>query len=133
MSIIEHAKSEMKLANVAPDDAAVVVEILEKFFDQFDSGDSVSVAAPMLQRLIAGKPLSPLTGADNEWMEVSEDFYQNIRCGSVFKVRTNVGAFPAGTCYDVALSGNPAITFPYYPEKAEVPSPVVEAQTSDAE
>jgi hypothetical protein len=46
-----------------------MIAILEKFFDQWDSGGAVHAVAPILQRLIAGKPLSPLTGADDEWFD----------------------------------------------------------------
>jgi hypothetical protein len=43
-----------------------------------------------LRRLVAFKPLSPLTGEKSEWMQVSGEreegiVYQNVRCGVVFK------------------------------------------------
>ena len=34
-----------------------------------------------------------LTGEDSEWIEVSSDVYQNIRCGAVFKEGKNGQAY----------------------------------------
>lgn len=128
MSIIERAKTELVAVNFGEDDSRVMIEIMEKFFDQWDSGGAVFVVAPILQRLIAGKPLSPLTGADDEWVDMSEysredqrPYFQNVRCSSVFKT-------PEGT-YDINVAGRPLITFPYWPDHAEVGSPVVEIKT----
>lgn len=128
MSIIESAKSEMALVNFGEDDSRVMVEILEKFFEQWDSGGAVHAVAPVLQRLIAGKPLAPLSGADDEWVvhDFDDDCYaQNRRCGSVFKRRD-------GSAYDIASGPRVPITFPYWPDKAEVGSPVVVIDTDGA-
>lgn len=125
MSIIEQAKYEMQLAGFGESDSKVMVEILEKFFDQWDSGGAVYAVAPVLQRLIAGKPLSPLTGEDHEWVvhDFADHLYaQNKRCGTVFKDRE-------GRCYNIDEPGRPTITFPYWPDKADVSSPVVELST----
>lgn len=87
MSIIESAKIELAAANFGEEDSAVMIDILEKFFSQWDSGGAVHAVAPVLQRLIAGQPLGPLTGADSEWFDPMGDglMLQNKRCGSVFK------------------------------------------------
>ena len=135
MSIIEQARTELKTINFGDDDTRVMIEILEKFFEQWDSGGAVWAAAPVLQRLIAGKPLSPLTGKDDEWIEVSDrefkeggreyGIFQNKRCPTVFKQeRPDLGE--GLFAYDIDVPGRPAITFPYWPDKAEVDSPVVE-------
>jgi hypothetical protein len=127
MSIIERAKTELVTINFGAEDSAVMVEILEKFFDQWDSGGAVSCAAPVLQRLIAGKPLGPLTGADSEWFIHDMDdrcYAQNIRCSTVFKHRN-------GKCYDIdARDPNAEIAFPYWPDRAEVREPVIEIDTA---
>lgn len=122
MSLIEQAKLELAAVSFGEDDSRVMVEILEKFFDQWDSGGAVSVAAPVLQRLIAGKPLAPITGEDAEWfIHDAEGMYaQNKRCSSIFKATKD------GPAYDIDVPGRPPITFPYWPDRAEVPSPVVE-------
>ena len=63
MSIVEQAKSELALINFGEEDTKVMIEILKKFFDQWDSGGAVHVVAPILQRCLAWTPLSPLTGS----------------------------------------------------------------------
>lgn len=122
MSTVEQARYELALCNFGEEDSRVMVELLEKFFDQWDSGGAVSVAAPVLQRLITGKPLSPLTGADDEWVvhDCDDDCYaQNRRCSTVFKRRD-------GSAYDIQSGLRVPVTFPYNPEDATVRSPVVE-------
>jgi hypothetical protein len=125
MSIIEQAKDELKRINFGEEDSAVMVEILEKFFDQWDSGGAVWAVAPVLQRLIAGKCLSPLTGEDDEWFDHGGGLFQNKRVGSVFKdPRFHDGKL----AYDLDNPAGPRepIEFPYWPERAEVASPVME-------
>lgn len=127
MSIIEQAKTELALVNFGKEDSARMVQILELFFDQWDSGGAVWAAAPVLQRLIAGKPLSPLTGADAEWVEVGEGVFQNRRVSTVFKgPRFHEGKL----AYDLdnPAGSRAAITFPYWPERADVSSPVIEVE-----
>jgi hypothetical protein len=133
MSIIELAKTELAAINFGDEDSKVVIEILEKFFEQWDSGGAVHAVAPILMRCIAGKPLSPLTGADNEWFDPMGDgiMLQNKRCSSVFKDwRTEDGYLSekAGegklTIHDIDNSSWNG-TFPYWTDRAEVSSPVV--------
>lgn len=124
MSIIEQAKTELAAINFGEDDSRVMIELLEKFFDQWDSGGAVAVVAPVFQRLLAGKPLAPLTGEDSEWLihDYGENCYaQNIRCGTVFKDKD-------GRAYDIDVPGRPTITFPYYPESAHIREPVYEIE-----
>lgn len=122
MSLIEQAKIELKAANFGDEDSCVMIEILEKFFDQWDSGGAVHAVAPVLQRLIAGKPITPLTGEDDEWVIHDCDgmYAQNKRCSTVFKATKD------GPAYDIDVEGRPPITFPYWPERSQVASPVVE-------
>jgi hypothetical protein len=122
MGIIEQAKTELGAINFGAEDSAVMIEILEKFLDQWDSGGAVSVAAPVLQRLIAGKPLGPLTGADSEWFDPIGDgrMLQNRRCSTVFKDRRgpdgNLAAEGAELIHDIDAPDPMApITFPYSP------------------
>lgn len=128
MSIIERAKVELEAVNFGAEDSEAMLEILRRFFAQWDSGGAVSVAAPVLQRLIAGKPLGPLTGEDHEWVHVAEQnggpLYQNIRCSTVFK--------DPDRAWDIDIPATDgawtSITFPYWPGRAEVPPPVVEVE-----
>lgn len=122
--IVALAESEMRRAKFGADDIEVMRQILTLFFDQWDSGGAVWVMAPVLQRCIAGKCLTPLTGADDEWEDVGalsngEPMRQNIRCSTVF-------SDGSGRCYDIDTPGRPTITFPYWPACANVSSPVIE-------
>lgn len=129
MSLIESAKAELAAVNFGEDDSRVMVEILEKFFGQWDSGGAVHAVAPVLQRLIAGKPLAPLTGADEEWCILDYDdaaYAQNKRCSTVFKRRD-------GQAYDIADGSRKWISFPYWPDRAEVADPVIVVGTGDTQ
>lgn len=137
MSIIEKAKTELAAINFGEEDSRVMIEILEKFFGQWDSGGAVHAVAPVLMRCIAGKPLAPLTGADDEWHDPMGDgmMLQNKRCSSVFKDKRDAAGdlAPDGEVLihdiDAPLSHAP-ISFPYWPDRAEVGSPVVEIETA---
>jgi hypothetical protein len=121
VSIINQAKAELATIDFGTDGTRVMIEILEKFFDQWDSGGAVYVVAPILQRLIAGQPLTPLTGADDEWFIHDMDgcYAQNKRCTCVFRATKD------GPAYDIDVPGRPPITFPYWPERSSVSSPVL--------
>ena len=124
MSIISQAKKELDIINFGKEDTQVMIEILEKFFDTWDSGGAVWAVALVLQRLIAGKCLSPLTGADDEWVEVGTRVFQNKRVSTVFRDPR----FNDGVAYDLdnPKGSREPITFPYWPEEAKVNSPVIE-------
>jgi len=126
MSIIEHAKDELKRCNFGEEDSKVMIELIEKFLDQWDSGGAVSVALPVFSRLIAYKSLTPLTGEDNEWVKPidNQDLWQNVRCCSVFKDG-------AGNAWDIASGQRVFIRFPYDPPDYGVPSPVMEIREKD--
>lgn len=128
MSVINQAVSELKLAKFPDNEIEVVRKILTLFFETWDSGGAVWAMAPVLQRCIAGKCLTPLTGEASEWMDVSEasggkgPVKQNIRCSTV-------STDEDGRCYDIDTPGRPTITFPYWPDTAVVPSPVIEMES----
>ena len=127
MSLIENAKIELAAINFGAEDSAVMIEIMEKFFSQWDSGGAVSCAVPVLARLLSGQPLAPITGDDSEWMEVGDGVYQNIRCSSVFKQREANGRRGRGGMhpYDIdneAWDGK----FPYDPTTRLPTAPVYE-------
>src|SRR4051812_21032391 len=112
MSIRSQAKTELAAVNFGEDDSRVMLEILDKFFDQWDSGGAVAVASDVLVRLIKGQPLGPLTGEDGEWYihDMPGVYAQNLRCSSVFKSTKD------GPAYDIDAGNERApITFPYDP------------------
>jgi hypothetical protein len=91
---IQHAKKELQAIgydlNQTEEDPNKwiqenVLELLEVFGKQGHSGFSASYCVDMFSKLAKFEPLCPLTGADDEWMDVSERYYQNTRCSHVFK------------------------------------------------
>lgn len=130
MSVIEFAKSEMTRCNFPPDEIEVMEKILHLFFDTWDSGGAVWVMAPVLQKCIACKPLTPLTGEPDEWIDHGDGIFQNTRCGSVFKdPRFHEGKL----AYDIdAANPHAAITFPYDPDNIQVGEPVITIGGDDA-
>lgn len=93
-SSVEYAKSE--LARITKDGDGLqnainknIIDIIELFASQGHSGFTAEYAMSILERLLRFKPLTPLTGEDDEWTEVSDKMgqgcFQNKRCSSVFK------------------------------------------------
>jgi hypothetical protein len=62
-----------------------ILEIVEVFSKQGHSGFSAGYVIRVLERLLRQSFLTPLTGEDDEWAEVSEGFYQNKRESKIFK------------------------------------------------
>lgn len=130
MSVISFAKAEMDRAGFNEVERDLIIVLMEAFFEKYDSGGAVWAMAPALEhlpiikRLIACKPLTPLTGDEDEWVEVGPSVFQNKRLPSVFKdPRFHDGKL--ATDIDAPDPRAP-ITFPYMPERAEVASPVIE-------
>lgn len=61
------------------------LELLRVFAEQGHSGSSAPYAVALFEKLAMWKPISPLTGADDEWIEVGTNQWQNRRNSSVFK------------------------------------------------
>ena len=100
MSLISFAKEELERIGYNPnpdpnsediDDCAVtcILELLETFVKQEHSNFSANYVLKIFNKLVNFKPLSPLTGEDDEWMEIcnneDEIIYQNKRHFNVFK------------------------------------------------
>ena len=101
-----------------------VQEILLVFASQGHSGFSASYATGLAERLMRFEPLVPLTGEDDEWMQVSnEGVYQNRRCSHIFKedgeaydINGYVFEEASGARYTGSMSRR-RVTFPHTPEK----------------
>ena len=65
--------------------ANAILELLEVFDNQGHSGFTAPYTARMFHRLAMFKPLTPLTGEDDEWNEVGPGQFQNKRYSAVFK------------------------------------------------
>ncbi len=91
-----------------------VLKIVGAFADGGHSGSSAAYTIGIVERLMRFDPLTPLSGDDAEWMDVSREtgspMWQNRRCSHVFKDEVKA--------WDIdAPDPKAAITFPYDPAK----------------
>jgi hypothetical protein len=137
-NLVDHAKSELQRAGLFDEDsdyggkmAHVVMDMIEQFSEEGHSGMSASMAISLFEKLARFEPLTPLTGEDDEWGDVSqngsEPFFQNKRCSHVFK-ESNGKAYdmdakifrdPNGVCWTNSES-RVYIEFPYTPKREYV-------------
>lgn len=101
MSFKSHAEHELFLIGLGPDCTDInktmrehILQMIDTFSEGEHSGFSASYAISILEKLLRFEPITPLTGNDDEWMKISSDTYQNIRCGHVFKTDN-------GDAYDI--------------------------------
>ena len=89
-----------------------VLELLDVFSKQGHSGFSASYVMGLFKRLVDHKPLSPLTGNDDEWsvdLDTDDKTQQNLRCPSLF--RQNHDNSTAHFVDDVIFSDNGGVTW----------------------
>lgn len=103
------------------------VELLSVLSHQGHSGGSIRFALEFFKTMALFKPWGPLTGDDDEWVEISDDLWQNKRFGSVFKredgtaYRIDGKVFHDGDeCYYTNYDSRVNIEFPYTVEDAIV-------------
>ena len=97
-SYLNHARKELKLAGYDLDQKEEdpnkwlqesVLELLSLFSSQGHSGFSAPYCIKTFEKLARFEPLTPLTGEEEEWVDVGchdgVTVYQNSRIGSVFK------------------------------------------------
>lgn len=103
-NMVNFAEKEMDIIGLTNDDEMNgamrkhILHMVKEFGDEGHSGFSASYALSILQKLLAYKPLSPLTGEDSEWDDLSsfgsgEPGYQNNRYTAVFKNRKDGEAY----------------------------------------
>lgn len=132
--LVDYAKDELKRIGMIdsgdPYNEAVtkaILDLIELFASQGHSGFTASYTINAFNRLARFKPLSPLTGKDDEWNEISPGLYQNKRYSAVFKDKD-------GTAYNIEgkvftddgelwymnMDSRVNVTFPYVvPDKPE--------------
>jgi len=97
-ALVEYAKNELNVLGLGVNDQtgesydyamrSHILHMVEEFSKEGHSGFSASYALSILKRVLDFKPLSPLTGEDDEWNQCGfgdEIYYQNKRASSVFK------------------------------------------------
>ena len=93
MSMIEWAEKELSLAGYPETDnddmndwmRKSVLDLLKVFINEGHSGSSAPYAVGLFTKLASWKPLTALTGKDDEWIEVGDGVWQNKRAFGVFK------------------------------------------------
>jgi len=127
MSLVKHAQTELEKAGLFSKDSdydgmlgLAALEMIKLFSNQGHSGGSAGMVTFIVNRLMKYKPLTPLTGKEDEWCEVSKGLFQNKRYSSVFKEGgrahdndATVNEDPKGGRW--SYSGKDEITFPYMP------------------
>ena len=97
-TLVSHAERELDLIGMTEDDEMNgemrkhILHMIKEFRTEGHSGFSAQYAINILTKLMKYEPLSPLTGEDDEWNDVSEHngriTYQNRRASHVFKDET---------------------------------------------
>lgn len=118
-----------------------IIQIIQVFAEQGHSGFSASYAINLLQKLLRYEPITPLTGADDEWnkLDYEKDIkYQNKRCSRVFKdgdgkaydSQGKIFSDDGGKSWYVCGDSRVYIKFPYVPKTEKV---IVEKNISENE
>lgn len=145
-NLVSHAKRELILLR-GPNGREVMQDAIERnvltmvriFADEGHSGSSAGYTVGLLEKVLRFEPITPLTGADGEWVQVAEGVWQNARCSHVFKradgdaydIEGRVFREPSGVCFTRRGSRVP-VTFPYRPKREYVDVPASDADGTDA-
>lgn len=159
MSFTEYARNELIRAGAIdpnnPDEdqlyAKQVLELVAAFEAQKHNSGQHNTVVELFSRLLYGQPIMPLTGEDDEWLEVFPGKWQNKRCAAVVKHGEDA-FFSEAYVFENPLNGQRVInmrswgkivSWPFYPRSivlrmsspeaiasAELPSlPGLEAST----
>jgi hypothetical protein len=139
-----YAESELRAAGYFDGDemnghiAQGVLDMVRVFSLQGNSGTDASSVLQLFDTLARCKPLGPLTGADSEWIDVSDlsgrPLWMNKRCSHVFKGSDGQAYDSEAVIFEKPngerLTSRQFITFPYTPRSVVVRLPV-DATESD--
>ena len=134
-NILKHAERELSLIGYDGKDEynnmakAAIMELLTTFANQGHSGFSANYVSDIFNKLAKYETLSPLTGEDDEWNDVSnmsgdrKTLFQNNRDSAVFKDDTGCYYIHAiiwvennGTTYTDKKSCGYIKSFPFTPK-----------------
>ena len=134
-NLVSYAEKELGIAGWKSPDSfygdmmfKAVMRQLRLFSIEGHSGMSAGLATSIASSLCSYEPLSPLTGADDEWNECGDGVYQNRRASSVFKERGDPRAYridgkvfvDADGCSYTSRDSRVYIEFPYKWAKPEI-------------
>jgi hypothetical protein len=80
----EHAVRELSRLDNDEDFNEHVLNVIDAFASYGHSGCSAQYTIPLIHQLLQFKPLTDITSAPDEWMEVAELLWQNKRRSSTF-------------------------------------------------
>jgi len=115
-NLLKHAERELSLIGYDGKDEynnmakAAIMELLSTFANQGHSGFSANYVTDVFNKLARFETLSPLTGEENEWNDVTEmsgdrkTLFQNNRNSAVFKDDT--GCYYINACLWIEDNGN---------------------------
>ena len=131
--MLKYAKNE--LARIEHDEEGLqdridknILDLMEVFVNQGHSNVSASYVLSIFNRLAHYRPLTPLTGEDNEWNEVGHGCWQNKRYSAVFKgedgraynIEGKIFSDDGGETWFTNINSRIYIDFPYaVPDKPE--------------
>lgn len=98
MNLRDHAERELELAGVesTSDGYSYVLSLVDLVLGQsHPNQQSFKATVAFFFQICNGEPLSPLTGSDDEWDQISPLLWQNNRFPRVFK-ELGVGAYDIG-------------------------------------
>lgn len=139
MTLVEFAREELRLAGLFDKDSDyggmigdAVMKMVEQFAGEGHSGTSAALTISIFEKVSRYLPLTPLTGADEEWFDPMGDgrCLQNTRCPHVFKeagraydIQGRIFREPSGACF-TSIDSRVDVTFPYTPtsEYVDVPA-----------
>ena len=140
-NLVKFAEDELARIGMGADSSDInklmhdhIIHMVKEFSKEGHSGFSASYAIGILTKLLNYEPLTPLTGDDDEWMEIEEGMagrpgvFQNKRCSHVFKedgqAYDTEGQifYPKGRRSDTYTNINSRVpvTFPYTPKREYV-------------
>lgn len=133
-NLVDYAKDELKRIGMIDSGdpynewaTKAILDLIELFASQDHSGFSAAYVVNAFNRLAMFKPLSPLTGKDDEWIEVGDGLFQNKRYSAVFKDKYDTACDVVGKVFtddgEIWYTNKDSrvnVTFPYaVPDKAE--------------
>ena len=134
-NLVDYAKDELKRIGMVDSGepyndmaAKAILDLIELFASQGHSGFTAPYVVKVFSRLAMFKPLSPLTGEDDEWNEHKDGSFQNKRYSAVFKGSKDGAAYNIdgkvfsddGENWYTCRESRVNVTFPYeVPDKPE--------------
>lgn len=132
-NITSYAESELRLAGWFNEDGfyggmvgSAVMRSVRIFSIEGHSGMSAGLCMNLTKQVGMFKPLTPLTGEDDEWNEVCDGVFQNRRMSSIFKengeaywIEGRVFESPDGARY-TSNGSRVSVQFPWTPVDPEI-------------